>query len=522
VEEIENQDDRVPDLYDAIAIGSGFGGSMIASQLVQAGLKVLILERGDWVNRGPHNWAGDGSLELTPYSTTETPYRVLAGGTSEMMGTTSCVGGPSVFYGTVSLRFREADFAANPEIVGDSGARWPFNYSDLEPYYTRAEQILNIAGETGSDPTEPYRSSPYCQKPHELAHPSKLIAEASRELGFQPFRLPVAINYSSSQDRNACIACNTCDSFACAIGAKNDLATCVLPASIQKGLVLKTNTVATRLVREEKQIVAVDCFDKQTNQPCRYYAKLFILAAGALASPHILLTSDLQHSNPGGHTIGHYLMRHCNGIVFGLFPGDPNPAKQFHKQIGIQDFYFGHPTIKNPSGKLGNLQQLETPPQSLVEAYLPQPVGRLLSPLAQRLTGLQVIAEDQPQYDNHVIIDHSKVDRFGLPQLLITHHHTQRDEAARKALIKKAKAILRKAGAFFFYVHQIKTFSHAVGTVRMGEDPHNSALDPNCRFRGIDNLYVVDGSFMPTSAGVNPSLTIAANALRVGEQILKR
>ncbi|MGH2415282.1 MAG: GMC family oxidoreductase, partial [Microcystaceae cyanobacterium] len=101
----------------------------------------------------------------------------------------------------------------------------------------------------------------------------------------------------------------------------------------------------------------------------------------------------------------------------------------------------------------------------------------------------------------------------------VTHHHTERDAAAREALTQKAKQILRKAGAWFFYVHEIKTFSHAVGTVRIGDNPKTSALDCYCKFRGLDNLYVVDGSFMPTSAGLNPSLTIAANALRVGEYI---
>jgi choline dehydrogenase-like flavoprotein len=129
------------------------------------------------------------------------------------------------------------------------------------------------------------------------------------------------------------------------------------------------------------------------------------------------------------------------------------------------------------------------------------------------------MAEDQPRYDNHVAIDLSRTDRFGLPQLTVTHYYSERDVAACNALIKKAREILRQAGALFCYVHHIKTFSHAVGTVRMGKDPTTSALDEFCRFRGVDNLYVVDGSFMPTSAGLNPSLTISANALRVGEHI---
>ncbi|MGH2414623.1 MAG: GMC family oxidoreductase N-terminal domain-containing protein, partial [Microcystaceae cyanobacterium] len=405
--------------YDAIIIGSGFGGSMVAYQLVRAGFKVLMLERGDWVKRSSHNWEADGTLELTPHHTTETSYRILAGGTQDSMGLNSCVGGPSVFYGTVSMRFREADFDANSTIVGDSGACWPYKYANLEPYYTHAEQLLNIAGETGNDPTEPYRSAPYSQKPNTLSPTSQMIGNAAKELGLTPFRLPLAINYASENGRTSCITCMTCDSFACAIQAKNDLPTCVLSELTQKGLEIKANTVATRLVAEGQQIVAVECFDKQTNQKVRYHAKQFILSAGALGSPHLLLASKLEQFNPGGHTIGHYLMRHCNGIVFGLFPRNPNSTQQFHKQLGIHDFYFGHPTIQNPSGKLGNIQQLQTPPVSLVEAYLPKPLGKILSPLVKHLTGLQVIAEDQPQYNNHVAINWSQKDRFGLPQLTV-------------------------------------------------------------------------------------------------------
>jgi choline dehydrogenase-like flavoprotein len=175
-------EDISPAIYDAIIIGSGFGGSMLARTLVHAGRKVLMLERGDWVKRGPHNWGPDGSVDLTPFYTTEIPYRVLAGGNKDIMGAYSCVGGPSVFYGGVSLRFREADFEADHDIVGNSGAHWPFTYAELEPYYTRAEKILNVAGETGSDPTDPNRSAPYPQPLNGLSYTSQMIAAAARDL----------------------------------------------------------------------------------------------------------------------------------------------------------------------------------------------------------------------------------------------------------------------------------------------------------------------------------------------------
>jgi len=493
---------------------------MAAHALVTAGKKVLMLERGDWVPRGPQNWAADASVDLTPFYSMESPYRILAGGNKDTMGAYSCVGGPSVFYGGVSLRFREADFQFEAEIAGDSNACWPYQYAILEPYYTRAEKILNVAGEMNADPTEPFRSSPYPQQLNSLSSTSQMIGNAARALNLRPFRLPLAINYSANQERTPCVACTTCDTFACAVQAKNDLATCVLPQLLAWGLELKTNMVATRLLAQNGGVTAVECFDKTTNQKISFRAKTVVLAAGTLGSPHLLLAANLQKRNPGGHTVGRYLMRHCNAIVFGFFPRRPNPAKQFHKQLGIHDFYFGHSSIKNPTGKLGSMQQLQTPPVGLVQAHLPKPLGQWFSPAVEHLTGLLVMAEDQPQYDNQVAVNRSQTDRYGLPQLTVTHHYTKRDVAACYALIKKARQILRHAGAMFFYTHQIKTFSHAVGTVRMGEDPSTSALDEFCQFRGVKNLYVVDGSFMPTSAGLNPSLTIAANALRVGEHIV--
>ncbi len=507
--------------YDVIIIGSGFGGSMTAWQLVKAGLKVLMIERGDWVPRGEHNWGAQGSVYLTPFYSQETPYRMATGKNKFGIGSYNCVGGPSVFYGGVSLRLREKDFAPAQDSSGDSGVGWAINYADLEPYYTHAEQILNVAGEENSDLTEPYHSAPYPQRLPTLAPTPQKIGNAARKLGLHPFRLPLAINYSDNGKQPSCIECTTCDTFACAVEAKNDLATRVIPQLLKEGMQLKENTVAVKFITEETRITAIECVDRKQNQKIRYNGRLFILSAGALASPHLLLTSRLEKFNSAGRVVGRYLMRHCNAIVFGLFPFQPAKDNRFHKQLGFHDFYFGHPSIKHPSGKLGSIQQVQTPPVSLVKAMLPKPLGEAASIVIKHLTGMLVMAEDQPRYDNHVAVDFSHRDRFGLPQLVISHHYSERDFAARKALLKKAKQILYKTGALFCYVHDIKTFSHAVGTVRMGNDPNTSPLDAQCRFRGIQNLYVVDGSFMPTSGGVNPSLTISANALRVGEYLTK-
>ncbi len=505
--------------FDAIIIGSGFGGSMTAYQLIKAGKSVLMLERGDWVERGKHNWQPNGSVDLTPYYSKEIPYKILTGGNSDVMGAYTCVGGGSVFYGAVSLRYREEDFQPTPEIIANSQAGWPISYDEIEPFYTKAEHILNIAGDVNGDPTEPYHSGNYPQPPGRLSDTSKKIKTAAEKLGYKPFRLPLAISYTDEENKTACQYCPTCDTFACAIGAKNDLATRVLPELLEHGLILKSNTIAVNLEHKNGKIDSVHCFDKKRNQRVTYRAKTVILSAGALASPHLLLASELDELNPAGKTVGRYLTRHCNAIAFGFFPKKPNPQNDFHKQLGFHDFYFGHESIDAPAGKLGSMQQLQTPPIGLVHTMVPKPFGHLLGLGVPHLTGLLVMAEDQPQYDNRVAVNFDNIDRFGLPQLQVTHRYTKRDYAARDALIGKAKQILKNAGALFSYVHKIKTFSHAVGTVRMGNEPGSSALDRDCNFRGVDNLFVVDGSFMPTSGGLNPSLTIAANALRVGESI---
>ncbi len=519
--------------YDAIIIGSGFGGGGVAHQLVRAGWRVLMLERGDRVPRGPQNWEADGSLDLTPFYSKETPYAVadqidrtasrldklLTKRTAaKSVASCYCVGGPSVFYGAVSLRLRSQDFESDA-VLGESGASWPFGYDELETYYGAAERLLGVAGQAGQDPTEPPRSTDYPQEAAPLSATSQMIGGAAERLGMKPFRLPLAINYAASEDRNACVACTTCDTFACAVGAKNDVATRVLDPLVANGLELRPNTVVTRLVAEGDRIVAVEATDRKSGESVRFEANHFVVSAGALATPHLLLASGLEGLNPGGDVVGRYLTRHCNAIAFGLFPRPVNPAQEFHKQIGLHDYYFGDPD-RAELGKLGGIQQLHSPPVGLVHQHLPPGLAHLVGHLVvPRMTGLLVMAEDEPRYDNRVRLDGVGRDDFGLPTAAIQHTYTDRDLAARDALLTRAREVLGEAGAMWCYSHYIRTFSHAAGTVRMGNDPATSALDEHCRFRGLANLRVVDASILPSGGGVNPSLTVVANALRVGEDL---
>jgi choline dehydrogenase-like flavoprotein len=204
----------------------------------------------------------------------------------------------------------------------------------------------------------------------------------------------------------------------------------------------------------------------------------------------------------------------------GAFLRRPAPNREFHKQLGIQDYYFGHPSIEEPQGKLGCIQQWGTPQVDYVVQYLTGWKRMAARVGVPHTTGLIAIAEDRPRRDNRVALMPESRTPFGLPEAAITHEYCPRDLAARRALVRASRRILRRAGALRTFVHEILTFSHAVGTVRLGPDAARSPLDERGGYRGLDNLYVADGSALPKSGGVNPSLTIAANALRTGDHVM--
>jgi len=504
--------------YDAVVVGSGIAGSLAARPLIDAGLSVLMLERGDWVPIDRRNAASDGTYDLTPFHGSDQPYTVLDGPRPREVRTCACVGGQAVFFGGAVLRYREADFEPDPAIHGGSGAEWPFQYGDFEPYYAWVEELLDVAGPEFAEPTAPARSRPFPQRSAPLTAVSQRMARAGVQLGLTPSLLPLAINHRPGPA--ACTQCRSCDSYACGLGAKNDPALRVLPDLLRRGLELRPNCVAVRFAQRGGTVRELVGYDRTLHRWVAWRARAFVLAAGTLATPHLLLASGFDRLNPGGRTVGRYLMRHANAAVLGIFPRPVEGIERFHKQLCFFDYYFGHPTVEYPTGRIGLIQSLQSPPPGLLRAMIPPPFGKVAAAVAQRcMTGFVVIAEDQPQAENRVTLDHRVTDGFGLPRAVVIHRYAERDVAACRALVRAARGILRRAGACACAVHPVGTFSHAVGTVRMGRNERTSALDGEGRFRGLDNLYVVDASALPTSASVNPALTIGANALRVGLRI---
>ena len=209
-------------------------------------------------------------------------------------------------------------------------------------------------------------------------------------------------------------------------------------------------------------------------------------------------------------------MRHCNAVLTGVFPFVTNPDHVFHKQLCLTDFY---EDLRVELGTaVGTIQDIYTPSADVIKHFAPLGLRRVAGRLTQYMQNLLIVAEDDPQRDNRVSLTDER-DLYGHRVARVDHDYSVADVRRRDYLIHRARRILRRAGAWITRLYEIDSFSHGVGTVGMGESPASSALDAQCRVWGTEGLWVVDGSCFPTSAGVNPSLTIAANALRVAPSI---
>lgn len=490
--------------YDAVIVGSGFGGACAGLTLARAGARVLLLERGTPVHRDADDWNQRRILLERRYRM-DTPMLVRQYGARSYLPDhpNAVVGGSSVFYGGASLRLREIDFGG-----------WPLSYGDLEPFYGQAEALLGVHGRAGGDPREPPRSSDYPHRPIDLTAPAQRIDRAARSLGYRPFAMPLAINFRD-EGRPQCIRCITCDGFPCQIRAKNDVEVTVLARSQEAGLEVMAGVRAARLRLAGDRAAAVECVEVPGGRTFTVEADAFVLAAGALHTPAILLRSGIE-GRPGAGFVGRHLMRHCNGVLAGVFPFRTNPEQVFHKQICLTDFY---EDLRQDHGTAtGVIQDIYTPDAEVIRHHAPRGLGRPAGWAAGFMQNLLCIAEDESRAANAVALSAQR-DGYGLEILTVDHAYTDADRQRLRYLVARARRVLRRAGALITHLYAIDTFSHAMGTARAATRPDEGAVDAWGRFWGLENVHVTDGSVFPRSGGVNPSLTIAAFALRASQAL---
>lgn len=506
------------DRYDVIVIGTGAGGGTLAYKLAPTGKRILLLERGDFLPREKENWNPVAVWGDRRYHNSGT--WLDHDGKEFAPKQHYYVGGNTKFYGAVLFRMREGDFGAVTHVDGVSEA-WPIDYADLEPYYTEAEQIYQVHGARGTDPTEPPASGPYPYPPISNEPRIEQLSADLTAFGLHPFPLPNGILIDESDPPHSpCIRCETCDGFPCLVNAKADAhIVCVEPALAHPNVELLTNARVTRLETSDDGREVTKVVVERNGRREEYSADIVVVAAGAINSAALLLASaNDRHPHGlanGSGVVGRHLMLHLNSSLI-AFSKDPNPTR-FQKTLGVNDYYWGDGDWEFPMGHLQMLGRSDAFTMSLDAPDADDPAE-----LARHSLDFWLTSEDLARWDNRVEVR---------PDGRLQIHYTPTNLEAHKRLTDKFKSMLAAMRCHERLLYRseyvggrlgISGIAHQNGTVRFGTDPASSALDVNCKAHELDNLYVADASFFVSASAVNPTLTIIANALRVGDRISER
>jgi choline dehydrogenase-like flavoprotein len=510
--------DRMHDHYDIVILGSGAGGGTMARALSDTSARILIVERGDFVPQEAENWSPQAVWRDLRYRATE---RWLdERGDPFHPYTHYNVGGNSKFWGCVLYRLRREDFQEMAHVDGLSPG-WPVDYDTMAPFYDRAERLYHVHGQAGVDPTDPPRGPfPYAAVPHAPAVAA--IVEQLKRQGLHPSPLPLGL--IGPGEPGGCVLCDTCNSFVCRIHAKSDAEVCgIRPALAQPNVELWTNAHADRLVLDSsgRRIEAVEL--TVAGEQRRVTADRFIVSCGAVNSAALLLRSRTD-THPAGLAnssglVGRRYMAHLATMVSGIIPVPwrRNTAR-FQKTVAINDFYLAGQDRPFP---LGHIQTQGRVHPITVRSGAPAHLRRHASiyPLwvydlfwTSRSVDWLVMSEDLPLPENRVTIDRSGGIRLEYRPSNVSPH---------TELVQRTKQMLARLGLWFPFAASLgsRNTTHQCGTLCFGTDPRTSVLDPFCRAHDIENLFVVDASFFPSSAAVNPALTIIAQALRVADHI---
>lgn len=507
--------------WDVIVIGTGMGGAVIGHSLTEAGFRVLFLEKGHaTIASGPLD--GDaGAAQRAAAGHWPEPVRVTLDGVSSdmLLPLGSGVGGSTNLYSAALERFERSDIEPVAEMPHPTGG-WPVEWSEWGDHYGEAERRLRVRG----------RADPRSQLPATLLPPAvssqvdRRLSAVLRRNGLNPYSLHVGIAYRPD--------CSECGGHKCPAACKSDAQVMFVDPALTSGLAqLYSDCEVLRIDADERRVQRV--IIRQDGVERSVSARIVVLSAGACHSPALLLRSKNAHwptglANRSG-LVGRNLMFHANEWL-AVWPPARLSLAGPRKTIGVRDHY------REGNMRLGSIQSTGLAASyGNICAFL---MGRLATSRWRRVTGadklLKLAAAIAVRLFGNATIFVMIVEDFGLPGNRVTLDpddpgriridYTVDGDLAQRA--RRARKVLKRS------FRGLKTLSlqnsvslnlgHASGTCRFGTDPATSVLDPDCRAHGIDNLYVVDASFMPSSGGTNPALTIAANALRVAALLSRR
>jgi choline dehydrogenase-like flavoprotein len=511
--------------YDVIVIGSGAGGGTLVRHLAPTGKRIMLLERGDWLPREPQNWQATDVFVDGRYTSPDTWY--YSDGSAFQPQVHYYVGGATKMYGAALYRLRKEDFGELQHHDGMSPA-WPISYEEMEPYYTKAEQLYQVHGARGEDPTEPPSSAPY---PFPAVSHEPRIQQLSDDLeaaGLHPFHAPCGVLLDEgNMPYSRCVRCGSCDGFPCVVHAKSDAEVIsVRPALEHDNVTLLTHAEAVRLETSSTGTTVTGVVVDHDGTRETYEADIVVVSCGAANSAKLLLASA-SAAHPAGlanasDQVGRNYMFHNSQAVLAL-SREENPTV-FQKTLGLNDFYFAGEEFPFP---MGNIQMVGKSQASMFRGEKPGETrfapSWTLRDVASHAVDFWLSTEDLPQQANRVTLRHDGN---------IAISYSASNEEPKKRLYHQLKSMLGHLGmhhdhllghhAYLKNEIPVAGVAHQAGTCRFGDNAATSVLDRNCKAHEVDNLYVVDTSFFPSIGAVNPALTAMANALRVGDHLVTR
>lgn len=491
---------------DIAIIGSGIGGATLAASLAETGKSIVILERGTSLSFSKECRDDNVIFGGDFFKSDET---WLDGkGKSFQPSNYYNVGGNSKFFGAVMLRYRAEDFVKMQHIGGISPA-WPISYAEFEPWYQQAEQLYQVRGDANQDPSEPEHSGAYSYSPIEDEPTIATLRRRLEKQGLKPSSLPLAVDLDKWLKHGK----QPWDGFPNVDQGKMDAETVGIKAALKhQNVSLITNAKVVKLLTDDNAKVGEIIYEKD-GRTHSIKPKITALCAGAVNSAALLLRSANQEFPTGlangSDMVGRNFMNHNCSAVMAIYPFAKNNSV-YQKTLQMNDFYLQGGTDNLP---LGNAQLLGKISGNIlaVQTLLPQFAANWV---ANHSVDWYAMSEDLPNHESRVSLVNEKI------KLKWERSNWQ----AHLDLVKKLKTILRKAGypIVISKAFDRRTPSHQCGTLRFGHDPKTSVLNIFCQAHQHKNLFVVDASFLPNSAAVNPALTIAAQALRVANYIKEK
>lgn len=535
---------------DCVVVGAGAGGGVVAKELAEAGMSVVLLERGPWASfaHNPHDEL-ICQLWLTPLDNAFGPergkhYRMVEDGqggwrrveTNDpgFSNVASCVGSGTVSYGAMAWRFHERDFrlkSAYGTKDGSSLEDWPITYDDLEPCYERAEWEIGVAGDAARDPFSPPRRKPYPMPAHDYSREATLLEAAGRRLGWHPIPIPMLRNSVTFQGRAACVHCRYCVGYACEVDAKNGTHNTVIPNAMATGnCEVRTGCMTAEvMVDDQGKARGVRYFDGD-DRPHEQPAKLVVVAAAAVESARLLLNSRSRlHPDGAGNRhdwVGRNLQGHAYTGAWGLFAEETYDDFGPGACIAICDFNHDIPGLIGGGALCNGFIRLPwyftriRPPGS-------PSWGKAHKDFQREFFRKSVIihgpVQELPVYEARVQVSPEHRDHWGIPVAKLSGHRHPHDLEVARFLSARAEEWLQEAGAIQTWQELpglgVSGGQHQAGTCRMGDDPKTSVTDRYGRVHDFDNLYVADGSLHVTNGGFNPVLTIMALGYWVADAI---